>query len=284
MGREEAKRAAAAAAEAQILKLHRENAELRAKLSTAVSKAQWTEAQAAQLDAVRAQRPVKLEPDMKTKPMKKKKERKEKERKKKTSKNNPVAKHPPVREPRLDGSRRRDEMADALDAQEQAVASASLHNETHTEVDRPDDRRRAKDDQTHHPVSVAEPEVDDSWLDSTESESETESAASQSMKSEEAHSASRQTSSSHKVDTEAAKRSKAKSAAVAGRSRPKLLRPSIFEVPANSLRITCCQDVPVMILRLRCGLCRTTSRVAMAVLKTMQKTALVGATGHAESH
>eukprot|EP01043_Picozoa_sp_COSAG02_P009943 COSAG02_NODE_343_length_24147_cov_30.662051_6_plen_763_part_00 len=228
MGREEAKRAAAAATEAQILKLHRENAELRAKLSTAVSKGQWAEAQAAQLDAVRAQRPAKLEPDTKAKPMKKK-ERKEK----KTKKNNAVDKRPPVREPRLDGSRRRDEMADALDAQEQAIASTSLHNETHNEVNRSDHQRRAKDDQTHHPVSVAEPVVDDSWLDSTESESETESTESQSMNSEEAYPVSRQTSSSRKVDTKATKSSKAKSAASAGHSRPKLLRPSIFEVTAN---------------------------------------------------
>lgn len=246
MGREEAKQAAAAATAAQILKLHRENAELRAKLSTADSKARWAEEQAAQLEAVRAQRIVEQQPATLTKP-KKTKTKKPK---------NVIEKRPPVREPRLDGSRRRDEVADALDAQEQASADAAPRTKRNSkEVDKADRQRHARGKESTQPVSVAKPKVDDSWLDDTVSESEpeeddnwlddtnsgSESSASKSMTSEPAQSLSKSRNSGRKgKSTVAAEGSTDEQKTSLTYTRPKSLRPSIFEVTRIRCQHTAC--------------------------------------------
>ena len=214
MGREEAERAAAAAAEAQILKLHRENAELRARLSTADSKAIWAQQQAAQLAALRAQGAAEEAPvaitDAKPKKSKKKKN---------------IEKHPPLREPRLDGSRRRDEVADALDAQEDVVAKTVPRPVKHKPHKQPKQesggsKHKAKRREEEEPAAP-EPEVDDSWLDD-DPVSEPEYAASESMASEEAYSLPKKATKSSKPKVETVDKQRS--------SRPKSLKPSIFEV------------------------------------------------------
>ena len=157
MGKEEAKRAAAKAAEAQILKLHRENAELRAKLSTADTAAQWAAAQAkeeramAEVEAGGVRSVVAKLTDQ-----------------------GPL----PVTKPRMDGSRRSDEIEAALAAQE--VAKQSKSEKKKAKKKNKAKKRKPKPQPEPEPEPELEPNAEPStdWLEDTLSEaSESEPSA-----------------------------------------------------------------------------------------------------------
>lgn len=172
MGREEAKKAAAAAAEAKILQLHRENADLRAKLSTADSKAEWAEEQATQMAQMAQMRAEQQSQSATFDGDSDGGVTRAKLKAKRSSRRKQAEAKPAVRAPRMDGSRRKDELMDALDAQERelaAVAAAAPPSADSKPARRPKGSSGRK---TKAEKVVAEPEVDDSWMDDPLSEPE----------------------------------------------------------------------------------------------------------------